>query len=92
MVPIGAQLARVFTPPQFAVVFVMIWGSYMVTDALAEIGGSIFGKQNDPRAGHRRREPQVDRRGRLRSGGVLDSLCRDCRRERSARARGLLWL
>ena len=46
MVPIGAQLARVFTPSQFAVVFVMIWGSYMVTDALAEIGGSIFGKQN----------------------------------------------
>ena len=46
MVPIGAQLARVFTPPQFAVVFAMIWGSYMVTDALAEIGGSIFGKQN----------------------------------------------
>ena len=46
MVPIGAQLARVFTAPQFAVVFVMIWGAYMVTDALAEIGGSIFGKQN----------------------------------------------
>jgi dolichol kinase len=46
MVPIGAQLARVFTPPQFAVVFAMIWGSYMVTDALAEIGGSIFGRQN----------------------------------------------
>jgi hypothetical protein len=45
MVPIGTELARVFTPPQFAVVFVMIWGSYMMTDALAEIGGSIFGKQ-----------------------------------------------
>ena len=45
MVPIGTQLARVFTPPQFAVVFALIWGSYIVTDALAEIGGSIFGKQ-----------------------------------------------
>jgi hypothetical protein len=45
MVPIGAQLSRVFTPTQFAVVFALIWGSYIVTDALAEIGGSIFGKQ-----------------------------------------------
>jgi hypothetical protein len=46
MVPIGAQLAGVFTPAQFAVVFALIWGSYIVTDALAEIGGSMFGKQN----------------------------------------------
>jgi hypothetical protein len=45
MVPIGAQLARVFTPDQFAVVFALIWGSYIVTDALAEVGGSILGRQ-----------------------------------------------
>ena len=45
MVPIGAQLARVFTPDQFAIVFALIWGSYIVTDALAEIGGSLFGRQ-----------------------------------------------
>lgn len=45
MVPIGAQLARVFTPDQFAVVFALIWGSYIVTDALAEVGGSLFGRQ-----------------------------------------------
>jgi hypothetical protein len=45
MVPIGGQLARVFTPDQFAVVFALIWGSYIVTDALAEVGGSIFGRQ-----------------------------------------------
>ena len=45
MVPIGAQLARVFSPDQFAVVFALIWGSYIVTDALAEIGGSLFGRQ-----------------------------------------------
>ena len=32
-------------PDQFAVVFALIWGSYIVTDALAEIGGSLFGKQ-----------------------------------------------
>jgi len=45
MLPIGIQLARVFQPGDFAVVFGLIWGSYIVTDALAEIGGSLFGKQ-----------------------------------------------
>ena len=45
MVPIGRQLAAVFSPEQFAVVFALIWGSYVVTDALAEVGGSLFGKQ-----------------------------------------------
>ena len=39
MLPIGAQLARVFRRSDFAVVFALIWGSYIVTDALAEIGG-----------------------------------------------------
>jgi hypothetical protein len=45
MVPIGARLAAVFTTDQFAVVFALIWGSYIVTDALAEIGGALFGRQ-----------------------------------------------
>ena len=45
MVPIGGRLATLYSPDQFAVVFVLIWGSYIATDALAEIGGSIFGKQ-----------------------------------------------
>ena len=45
MVPIGRQLAGVFSPEQFAVVFALIWGSYVVTDALAEVGGSLFGRQ-----------------------------------------------
>ena len=45
MLPIGAELARVFRPEHFAVVFALIWGSYLVTDALSEIGGALFGKQ-----------------------------------------------
>ena len=45
MVPIGAQLATIFSPAQFAVVFALIWGSYLVADTLAEVGGSLFGKQ-----------------------------------------------
>ena len=45
LVPIGAQLTRVYSRDQFAIVFALIWGSYLVTDALAEIGGSLFGKQ-----------------------------------------------
>jgi hypothetical protein len=45
MVPLGTRLATVYTPPQFAAVFALIWGSYIVADALAEVGGSLFGKQ-----------------------------------------------
>jgi hypothetical protein len=45
MVPLGAQLAIVFPPSQFAIVFALIWGSYIAADALAEIGGSLFGRQ-----------------------------------------------
>jgi hypothetical protein len=45
MVPIGRQLATVFPPDHFAVVFALIWGSYIVTDALSEIGGALFGRQ-----------------------------------------------
>ena len=45
MLPIGAELARVFRPQDFAVVFALIWGSYLVNDALSEIGGALFGRQ-----------------------------------------------
>lgn len=45
MVPLGAKLATVYPPNQFAIVFALIWGSYIACDALAEIGGSLFGKQ-----------------------------------------------
>lgn len=45
MLPIGVKLAAVYSREEFALVFALIWGSYIVTDALAEIGGSLFGKQ-----------------------------------------------
>jgi hypothetical protein len=45
MVPIGARLVLLFPPSEFAAVFAMIWGSYIAADALAEIGGSLFGRQ-----------------------------------------------
>ena len=45
MVPLGARLAVVFPPDRFAAVFALIWGSYIVADALAEVGGALFGKQ-----------------------------------------------
>jgi hypothetical protein len=45
MVPVGARLAALFPPNQFAVVFALIWGSYIAADAMAEIGGSLFGRQ-----------------------------------------------
>jgi hypothetical protein len=45
MVPLGAKLATVYPRSQFAIVFALIWGSYLACDALAEIGGSLFGKQ-----------------------------------------------
>lgn len=45
MVPIGAGLAAVYSRNEFAVVFLLIWGSYLTTDAAAEIFGSLFGRQ-----------------------------------------------
>jgi hypothetical protein len=45
MVPIGARLAVVFDRHEFGAVFAMIWGSYIATDACAEIFGSLLGKQ-----------------------------------------------
>lgn len=45
MVPLGLWLATVFQPTQFAVLFALIWGSYIACDAFAEIGGSLYGRQ-----------------------------------------------
>jgi len=45
MVPLGGRLAEVFPANQFAVVFALIWGAYIVSDAMSEIGGALFGKQ-----------------------------------------------
>ena len=46
MVPLSIQLAAVYPREQFAVVFGLIWLSYITTDAFAEIFGSLFGKQS----------------------------------------------
>lgn len=46
MVPLGLQLAAVYPKDQFAVVFGLIWLSYITTDAFAEIFGSLFGRQS----------------------------------------------
>lgn len=46
MVPIGARLAVLYQPREFAAVFALIWGSYMACDAFAEIGGALFGRQS----------------------------------------------
>lgn len=43
LLPIGAQLATLYSPAHFAAVFALIWGSYMMCDTLAEVGGSIYG-------------------------------------------------
>jgi hypothetical protein len=45
MVPLGAKLAAVFPSSEFAVVFALIWGSYIACDALSEVGGALYGKQ-----------------------------------------------
>ena len=45
MVPVGGRLASIYRPSEFAIVFALIWGAYIVTDASAEIGGALFGKQ-----------------------------------------------
>lgn len=45
IMPLGPRLAVIFQPAEFAAVFALIWGSYFVCDALAEVGGALFGKQ-----------------------------------------------
>jgi hypothetical protein len=45
MVPLGSRLAVVFPSNRFAAVFALIWGAYIIGDAMAEIGGALFGKQ-----------------------------------------------
>ncbi len=45
MVPLTGVLAAHFPPHLLAVVFAFIWPSYLAADALAEIVGSLFGKQ-----------------------------------------------
>lgn len=45
MVPLGFQLAGVFPPSTYAVLFAIVWLSYIGSDGAAEIVGSLFGKQ-----------------------------------------------
>jgi len=45
MVPIGIQLGAHFPPSTLATLFVLIWASYLVADALSEVVGSLFGRQ-----------------------------------------------
>jgi len=45
MIPLGLQIGRTFPPSTYAAVFAFIWISYLTSDALSEIVGSLFGKQ-----------------------------------------------
>jgi dolichol kinase len=44
-VPIGGALAAIYPPETFAAVFALIWLTYVVGDAAAEVVGSLWGKQ-----------------------------------------------
>jgi hypothetical protein len=45
MVPIGIELQSLYPSNTLPVLFILIWGSYIVSDSFAEIVGSLFGKQ-----------------------------------------------
>ncbi len=45
MVPLGARLGATFPPATYATLFAFIWVSYLGSDALSEIVGSLWGKQ-----------------------------------------------
>lgn len=45
LVPLGTRMAAIYPPREFAPLFALIWGSYIVSDAFSEIVGSLFGKQ-----------------------------------------------
>jgi hypothetical protein len=43
LIPIGAQLQTLYPPEYFAILFVLIWGTYFIVDTMAEVGGSLYG-------------------------------------------------
>jgi hypothetical protein len=43
LIPIGAELATLYPREQFALLFALIWGTYIVADTFAEVGGSLYG-------------------------------------------------
>jgi hypothetical protein len=45
MVPLGSQLAALFSPQTYAALFAFVWLSYLGGDGLSEIVGQLFGKQ-----------------------------------------------
>jgi hypothetical protein len=48
LIPIGAQLRTLYPPEQFAILFALIWGTYMVVDTMSEVGGSLYGTMKIP--------------------------------------------
>jgi dolichol kinase len=45
MIPIGLRLGVLFPPETYAALFVFIWFSYLASDTLSEVVGSLWGKQ-----------------------------------------------
>ena len=45
MVPLGAELATTFPPRTYGALFAIVWISYLGSDALSEIVGSLWGRQ-----------------------------------------------
>jgi hypothetical protein len=43
LIPIGAELATLYPRQQFALLFALIWITYIVVDTFAEVGGSLYG-------------------------------------------------
>jgi len=43
LIPIGAELATLYPREQFALLFALIWGTYVAVDTFAEVGGSLYG-------------------------------------------------
>jgi hypothetical protein len=43
MIPLGASLATLYPREQFALLFALIWATYIAVDTFAEVGGSLYG-------------------------------------------------
>jgi hypothetical protein len=43
LIPIGAQIAPLYPREHFALLFALIWITYLVVDTFAEVGGSLYG-------------------------------------------------
>ena len=83
LIPIGAELATLYPREQFALLFALIWVTYIVVDTFRGSRRIALRHHEDPRARRRRRESEVLCRHGHRAGRRTRVQCRHRRAQRA---------